>query len=400
MDIFIARQGIYDINNNVIAYELLYRDSLKNNFNPLVEENEATYSVIQNISSFGLDNLTDNKKAFVNFTEELIKENMATLLPNNKVIIEILENVKPTSDIIENLIKLKKLGYVIALDDIDDFKSILNFIGIVDIVKVDFRLTNREIRKNIEFVCKKYNIDLLAEKIETKEELEEAKKLGYKYFQGYYYSKPSIFLGKDLSVKNTSIFMLLPELLKEEFDIDKVESIMKNDIALTYKFLKFINSAYFNFLQEVKSIKQAIVLIGRDELKKWLSIITFVSMSPENNEYAKNIIIRAKLCEEIAREIKYKEEAYAFMVGLFSNIHMMIEKDIEYVVKTLPLNVEVKDALLGNENILKNILDMTIAYENIDKEEILRLSEKINIDRNKLVELYYKSIEWSDKISE
>lgn len=400
MDIFIARQGIYDINDNVIAYELLYRDSLKNNFNPMIEENEATYSVIQNISSFGLDNLTDNKKAFVNFTAELIKENIATLLPNDKVIIEILENVKPTSDIIKNLIKLKDLGYVIALDDIDDFKNILNFIGIVDIVKVDFRLTNSEIRKNIEFICKKYNIDLLAEKIETKEELQEAKKLGYKYFQGYYYSKPSIFLGKDLSVKNTSIFMLLPELLKEEFNIDKVESIMKNDIALTYKFLKFINSAYFNFLQEVKSIKQAIVLIGRDELKKWLSIITFVSMSPENNEYAKNTIIRAKLCEEIAREIKYKEEAYAFMVGLFSNIHMMIEKDIEYVVKTLPLNIEIKNALLGNENILRNILDMAIAYENIDKEEILRLSEKINIDRHKLVELYYKSIEWSDKISE
>lgn len=400
MDIFIARQGIYDINDNVIAYELLYRDSLKNNFNPLIEENEATYSVIQNISSFGLDNLTDNKKAFVNFTEELIKENIATLLPNDKVIIEILENVNPTSDIIKSLIKLKDLGYVIALDDIDDFKSILNFIGIVDIVKVDFRLTNREIRKDIEFICKKYNIDLLAEKIETKEELQEAKKLGYKYFQGYYYSKPSIFLGKDLSVKNTSIFMLLAELLKEEFNIDKVESIMKNDIALTYKFLKFINSSYFNFLQEVKSIKQAIVLIGRDELKKWLSIITFVSMSPENNEYAKNIIIRAKFCEEIAREIKYKEEAYAFMVGLFSNIHMMIEKDIEYVVKTLPLSIEIKNALLGNENILKNILDITIAYENIDKEEILRLSEKINIDKNKLVELYYKSIEWSDKISE
>ena len=400
MDIFIARQGIYDINDNVIAYELLYRDSLKNNFNPLIEENEATYSVIQNISSFGLDNLTDNKKAFVNFTEELIKENIATLLPNDKVIIEILENVNPTSDIIKSLIKLKDLGYVIALDDIDDFKSILNFIGIVDIVKVDFRLTNREIRKDIEFICKKYNIDLLAEKIETKEELQEAKKLGYKYFQGYYYSKPSIFLGKDLSVKNTSIFMLLAELLKEEFNIDKVESIMKNDIALTYKFLKFINSSYFNFLQEVKSIKQAIVLIGRDELKKWLSIITFVSMSPENNEYAKNIIIRAKFCEEIAREIKYKEEAYAFMVGLFSNIHMMIEKDIEYVVKTLPLSIEIKNALLGNENILKNILDITIAYENIDKEEILKLSEKISIDKNKLVELYYKSIEWSDKISE
>lgn len=399
MDIFIARQGIYDINNNVIAYELLYRDSLKNSFNPLIEENEATYSVIQNISSFGLDNLTDNKKAFVNFPEELIKKNTATLLPSNKVVIEILENVKPTKEVIENLAYLKNMGYSIALDDVDNFKNIINFIGVIDIVKVDFRLSNKEERRIIELICKKYKIDLLAEKIETREELEEAKELGYKYFQGYYYSKPSVFLGKDLSVKNTSIFMLLAELLKEEFDIDKVESIMKNDIALTYKFLKFINSAYFNFLQEVKSIKQAIVLIGREELRKWLSIMTFVRMSSENNEYAKNTIIRAKLCEEIAREIKCKEEASAFMVGLFSNIHMMIEKDVEYVVETLPLNIQIKNALLGKDNLLKDILDITIAYENMDKEEILRLSEKMNINKSKLVELYYKSIEWSIEVA-
>lgn len=399
MDIFIARQGIYDINNNVIAYELLYRDSLKNSFNPLIEENEATYSVIQNISSFGLDNLTDNKKAFVNFPEELIKKNTATLLPSNKVVIEILENVKPTKEVIDNLAYLKNMGYSIALDDVDNFKNIINFIGVIDIVKVDFRLANKEERRIIELICKKYKIDLLAEKIETREELEEAKELGYKYFQGYYYSKPSVFLGKDLSVKNTSIFMLLAELLKEEFDIDKVESIMKNDIALTYKFLKFINSAYFNFLQEVKSIKQAIVLIGREELRKWLSIMTFVRMSSENNEYAKNTIIRAKLCEEIAREIKCKEEASAFMVGLFSNIHMMIEKDVEYVVETLPLNIQIKNALLGKDNLLKDILDITIAYENMDKEEIIRLSEKMNINKSKLVELYYKSIEWSIEVA-
>lgn len=399
MDIFIARQGIYDINDNVIAYELLYRDSLKNSFNPLIEENEATYSVIQNISSFGLDNLTDNKKAFVNFPEELIKKNTATLLPSNKVVIEILENVKPTKEVIENLVYLKNMGYSISLDDVDSFKNIINFIGVIDIVKVDFRLANKEERRIIELICKKYKIDLLAEKIETREELEEAKELGYKYFQGYYYSKPSVFLGKDLSVKNTSIFMLLAELLKEEFDIDKVESIMKNDIALTYKFLRFINSAYFNFLQEVKSIKQAIVLIGREELRKWLSIMTFVRMSSENNEYAKNTIIRAKLCEEIAREIKCKEEASAFMVGLFSNIHMMIEKDVEYVVETLPLNIEIKNALLGKDNLLKDILDITIAYENMDKEEILRLSDKMNINKSKLVELYYKSIEWSIEVA-
>lgn len=400
MDIFIARQGIYDIKGNVVAYELLYRDSLKNSFNQLIEENEATYSVIQNISSFGLEALTNNRRAFVNFPEALIKENIATLLPKEKVVIEILESVNPTIEVINNLLFLKNLGYYIALDDVDNYENIVKFIDVVDIVKVDFSLASKYEREKIAIFCKRNNIDLLAEKIETKEDLEEAKEEGYKYFQGYYYSRPSVFLGKDIAVKNTSVFMLLVELVKDDFDIDRVEDIMKNDIALTYKFLRFINSSYFSFLQEVKSIKQAIMLIGKEELKKWLSILSFVTMSSENDEYAKNTIIRARLCEEIAREINCKDESAAFMVGLFYNIHMMIEKDINYVVDTLPLNIEIKNAILGKDNMFKDILDLVIAYENIDKKEIILLCNKLGINKGKLLELYYESINWSSKISD
>lgn len=303
MDIFIARQGIYDKNGKVVAYELLYRNSMKNSYNPLVEDDVSTYKVIENISSFGLDILTNKKRAFVNFSEALIMKDIATLLPKENVVIEVLETVNPSEEIINKLLSLKDLGYYIALDDVVEVEHIVKFIGVIDIVKVDFRLATSEARKKIAYICNKYNIDMLAEKVETSEELNEAKELGYIYFQGYYYSKPSIFLGKDIAVKNTSIFMLLVELIKENYDIDKVEYIMKTDVALTYKFLKFINSSYFNFLQEIKSIRQAIILIGREELRKWLSILTVVEMSSINSGYANSIIIRAKFCEEISNII-------------------------------------------------------------------------------------------------
>lgn len=398
MDIFIARQGIYDENGKVVAYELLYRNSMENSYNPLIEDEVSTYKVIENISSFGLDILTNKKRAFVNFSEALIMKDIATLLPKENVVIEVLETVNPSQEIINRLLFLKKLGYCIALDDVVEVEHIIRFIGVIDIVKVDFTLSTSKSRKNIAYICNKYNINMLAEKIETSDDLNEAKELGYKFFQGYYYSKPSIFLGKDIAVKNTSIFMLLIELVKENYDIDKVEYVMKTDIALTYKFLKFINSSYFNFLQEIKSIKQAIILIGREELRKWLSILTVVEMSSVNDGYANSIIIRAKFCEEIAKIIYCKDESSAFMVGLFSNIHLMMEKDVDYVVKELPLNAEIKNALLGEQNILKDILDLALAYENVDSDKITEMRKKLSINEGLLWRLYSKSIEWCSNI--
>lgn len=398
MDIFIARQGIYNKKEKVVAYELLYRNSLNNRFDDSIQEEIATYKVIENISSFGLDILTDNRKAFVNFSEKLIKKNIATLLPKDKVVIEVLETVNPSKEIIDRLKFLKEVGYSIALDDVIEEEHIINFRDVIDIVKVDFLLSSKESRKKIANICKDLNIEMLAEKIETLEELKEAQDLGYDYYQGYYYSKPSIFLGKDISIKNTSIFSLLVELIREDYDLDKVEYIIKTDIALTYKFLRFINSAYFNFLYEIKSIKQAIILIGREELRKWLSILSVVEISSgKSDEYAKNIIIRAKFCEEIA-SICNEDASSAFMVGLFSNLHLMIEKDVEYLVENLPVNMKIKKALLGEDNIFRNILELSLAYEMLDNENITKQCNKLKVNKGALWNSYCKAIEWSKNI--
>ena len=401
MDIFIARQGIYNSKEEVVAYELLYRNSLKNNFNEAIEDELATYKVIENISSFGLNTLTDEKRAFINFPEELINKNIATLLPKDKVVIEILETVNPTKEVLDNLSELKSKGYKIALDDVENELDIIKFSKVIDIVKVDFILSTPNSRKNMVKICKKLDIKMLAEKIETIEDFEEAKNLGFELFQGFYYSKPSILLGKDIAIKNTSIFIILIELVRENYNIDKVEDIMKTDVALTYKFFKFINSSYFNFLNEIGSIKQAIMLIGRQELRKWLSILSIVEMSSsKNDEYAKNTVIRAKFSEGIAEVIAPGESEAAFMVGLFSNLHVMMEKDIDYVVDTLPVSFKIKEALLGRDNILRNILDLVLAYERVEEEKIITLASKLNIKEGMLWNIYSSCLNWSKKIIE
>ncbi|MBU5453885.1 EAL and HDOD domain-containing protein [Caproiciproducens sp. MSJ-32] len=400
MDIFIARQGIYDREEKVVAYELLYRNSTINSFNSNVEDELATYQLIENINAFGIDKLTNNKIGFVNFPEQLINKNIATLLPKDKVVIEILENVKPTEEVMKNLKKLKKQGYSLALDDVEREEDLKEFVDLIDVVKVDFILSSKEKREKIAKLCKKHNIKMLAEKIENIEALNEAKKLGFHYFQGYYYSKPSIFLGKDIKIKNSSVFLILAELIKENSDLEKIENMIKRDVALTYKFLKFINSSYFDFIEEISSIKEAILLIGKEELMKWLSVLSFIELSSNSNdEHTYNTVIRAKYCEKLAELICYEKKEEAFLVGLFSNLHLMMEKDLKILLEDLPINNNIKEALLGKNCILKNILDLVLAYEKVEEEKIIKLCALLGVDEGKLWDLYFHSLEWSKKIT-
>lgn len=396
MKTFLARQAIYDKEKNIIAYEILYRNSLNNVFDKNTKQEEATYKVIQNISSFGLGKLTNNKLAFINFPEESINTDMATLLPNNKIIIEVLETVEPTKEIIRNLNLLKQKGYSIALDDVSTYKQIEGFLGVIDIVKIDYRISDKYERFNISQKIKKTNIKMLAEKIETKEDLNEAKALGFDYFQGYYFSKPIVLENEDIATRNGTIFNIIAELLKEDFNINRIEELIKKDIGLAYKFLKFINSAYFNFIKDVSSIKHAIMLVGRHELRKWLSIILVSEMNSYiGEEYANNTIIRAKMCELISSRKTGNDNNLAFMVGLFSDINILVKRPLKEVINELPFNYEVKEALLGKDSIYRDILDLVKVYEKMESQEIKKLSNKIGIDELSISDIYLESIDWS-----
>ncbi|MBU3108357.1 EAL and HDOD domain-containing protein [Clostridium gasigenes] len=399
MKIFLARQAIYNKNTKIVAYEILYRNSLKNAFDKNQKQEEATYKVMQNISSFGLNILTKNKLAFINFPEEVINSNMATLLPPDKVIIEVLETVEPTKEIIANLKFLRHKGYTIALDDISTYKQVEGFLGVIDIVKIDYKLSNKAERINIIQKLKNKNIKILAEKIETENEMIEAKSLGFDYFQGYYFSKPTVMESEDIAAKNRTIFYVIIELMKEDYDIDRMENLIKSDIGLTYKFIKFINSAYFSFIQEVSSIKNAVMLIGANELRKWLCIISISEMNSNiGEEHANNIIIRARMCELISENKGYNDKDLAFMVGLFSDIHMLMDKSLIDVVEELPIGKEGKAALLGEDNIYSDILNLVISYENMDEEKIQIISSKTKVNIDKLGEIYLASIEWGSKL--
>jgi len=396
MDIFLARQAIYNRKNQVIAYELLFRNSNANAFMGDVNEEKATIKLISNCATIGLSNLTNGKRAFINFPKGVLLKDTICLLEKKDIVVEILENVRPTKEIISYLRELKNKKYILALDDVVINYRYKEFGTLIDIYKIDFVATTKAERVTILNEIRIINPkgQLLAEKVETKTDYDEALKNNYLYFQGYYFSKPTMISAKDISVRNVSCFNIMVELLSPNFDVGKMENIIKSDVAISYKLMRFLNSANFSFVQKISSIRQAIALIGKRELEKWLSLIIIGEMQNSNVEYTNNTIIRGRFCELIAQEVKTSKKSLAFMVGIFSNLDLFMNRSMKDITVEIPLDEEAKAALLGEDNDLSEILNLVKAYENMDMKMVEMYSNKLGIDKKALIDMYIKSIEW------
>lgn len=400
MEVFVARQPILNTNKNVAYYELLFRAN-KENYYDEIDGDKATLDVITNsFTLIGMKNLTNGKRAFINFTEGLLLNETALLLPKDKVVIEILETVTPTARLVECCKKLKARGYQLALDDFVFKSDYEELIQLADYIKVDFLITKGEERKNIIKKVNNSNVKFLAEKVETIEDFNEAVNLGYTYFQGYFFSKPTILSAKEMPTSTLCSFELLKFLKEDTFRVDDIENVIKKNVALSYKLLKYINSATLGLRSEVKSIKQALVLMGKKELMKWISLVTIRDFSDTNSEAVMDIsIVRAKFGEAIAEKINFKSRASEiFIMEMFSNIDVLLNQPMEQALVDLPLADDIKAALLGEENIFKFINDLIFYYENGDFRMLSECSRRLNISEKDISELYTQALEWATNI--
>ncbi|OCA98808.1 EAL and HDOD domain-containing protein [Clostridium beijerinckii] len=401
MDIFVARQPIFNRKNEVVAYELLFRNG-QNNFYNNTNGDEATLKVIANtFYTFDFKDITDNKKAFINFTEELIKKEIATILPKEYVVIEILENIEPNDEIVDACKRLKKRGFILALDDFVFHTKYIKLIEIADIIKIDFKITTGGERKKV-FELKKINnkIKFLAEKVENKEEYDEALKLGYSYFQGYYFSKPIVLSRKNIPTNKDTAIKILKLINKDDFDFNKLEELIIKDLGLSYKIIKLINSSAYCLKNEVRSIKYAIALLGRKEIIKWLYVVLLNDLKENNtDELIKVSLQRAKLCELICNMSEYKNNVYsAYMVGLFSVMDAILNCSIEVILKELYIDDEIKEGLIEKDNYLNKILKLAINYEKGQWENVEFYTNEIGVNDNKLAEAYIDAIKWADDV--
>ncbi|OPJ58095.1 EAL and HDOD domain-containing protein [Clostridium oryzae] len=400
MEVFIAKQPIYDIQNNIIAYELLFRSG-KYNFYDSIDGTAATIDVIYNsFYTIGIENITNGKKAFINLTEKLIKEEIITILPPKLVSIEILEDVEITDELIIYCKSLKEKGYSIILDDFIFNEKYRVLIELVDIIKIDFRATLGIERRNVIEKVNNPNIKFLAEKVETIEEVNEAKKLGYTYFQGYYFGKPDIISANDIPPNKISTSKLMRQIEDGEINIDIIGRSVEKDVSILYKLLKFMNSSMFGLKTEISSVEYAINEIGREKFIKWLEVMLIANLKKsQDSEAADQALFRAKFAHNICIMSGRKEEAFkAYIMGMVSLMNSILNCSIDDIVKKIDLYGDVCFALKGGNNYLGKILNIIKAYEKNDWKSIKRYCENTNIDSSMIIKAHDGSITWAENV--
>jgi len=274
MHCIVARQPIFDRANSLFAYELLFRSGLDNAFPPNTDGNAATISVLTDTYfSLGIETITDGNMAFINFTSKLLKNNIVELFPKDSLVVEILEDVIPDDEVISSLERIKGLGYRVALDDYTGSDLHDCIFKYADIIKIDFQATTRKAQEEFIEKFKPYGVKMLAEKVETDDDLRAAMDMGYNLFQGFYFCQPKLIKRERIPEYRLSKIELLKAVSIEPLDYSKIELIIKHDIDLSYKLLRYINSAFFGLRHKATDIKQALVILGGKQLKKWASLM-------------------------------------------------------------------------------------------------------------------------------
>lgn len=380
----------------------MYRDFSEEKTEIVNGDSATSQVLINSFSTIGIESITQKKKAFINFTKKLLLKEIPTIFDKEIIIVEVLENIEVTEELIKVCKKLKDLGYIIALDDFIFDESYLPIFQFVDIIKVDFLCSSKLQRTKIEKIASEYNITLLAEKIETREEFDRAQKLGYTYFQGFFFKRPEIFEGDEIPVYPNNYLMALEELTKDEPDIDKVSEIVKRDMSLSYKLLRLINSAAFGLRCEIKSIKQALVILGIEEMKMWINLIVIKKLSEdEPKEIMRTSLMRAKTAEKLGEQLSKEaniNKSELFMMGLFSLLDTLMHRNLNTLIEELPISKKVKAAIIGEKGLYRDILQLIISYEEGRWNMVDLYSKKLGLSKEFITNSFISSIEWSEKI--
>ena len=402
MDVYIARQPIFDNHMNLYGYELLYRQSDKNYFVEIDDDKATTELIYNSFLVVGLNDLTDGTKAFINFSKDLINSQVPYLLPKDRVVFEILERQEATQETIDTCDKMRALGYELALDDFVMEDSFLPLIDKVDIIKVEYPSVSLSDQRNfIQKLRSKSKVKFLAEKIETREDYQRAVEIGYDYFQGYFFSKPAMVNSKEIASLNLNLFSILEELKKPEPSYPEISEIIQRDLGLTYKLLKLANSAYMGARNNIKSIPQALTYIGIKELHQWVSLMMLKELqNVENAEMIKLSLIRGKLMELIAAEFDCSNDiSEYFFTGMFSFIDVLMNQPMDKLLEGLPFSNDVKQALLGEENALRQLLNSIINCESANWNEAVSVHPLNMLGATRFMELYMESLKWAKKLN-
>lgn len=402
-EIFIARQPIIDASGHLHGYELLFRHNFQNNAVPIACNTTATSRVLVNaLNNFGTKTLLGDHFGFINVDHSFIDTSLYNAIPAKKFIIEILENTVVSESFILKVAELRKEGFTFALDDMDlSEEMIIQFEPIfpyLSYVKIDLFTTSKEkINEKIKIFKQFDHIKLLAEKVETVEDFEYYKKMGFSYFQGYFYEKPTVFSGKKFDPTHKTL-LEFSTLLDSDADIGQLESKLVSCPHLIVNLLKYINSGEMGIRHPISSLRHAITLIGRHSLKQW--ILLFFYADATGPAFSEPILLSALFRGHILQLLSCKIHCsidgknQAFMIGMFSLFDVLFGSPLEEILEDIDFHTDVKDALLKKEGTLGKMLQLAIA---IDEENFLNVTQylsDLNIDDDMLANIITESYNW------
>jgi EAL and modified HD-GYP domain-containing signal transduction protein len=393
---FLARQPILDRKREVFAYELLFRDGIQNScqgVNPEVASN----AVLDTSFLIGLEKISEGHRIFVNCPRSFLLRGYFSLFPRESIVVEILETIKPDQEIVDACARLKDEGFLLALDDFIDTPEWQPLVDLADFIKVDFRLTAREERKAIVARYAEKGIRMLAEKVETKEEFIEGLDMGYSLFQGYFFCRPEMMRHQNVPASKLAYLELLQAATAPEFDIDRLASKIKHEASITFRLLRYMNSAAFGLRTEVHSIPHALSLLGERELRKWIAVVSVGVMADGKPDALLTIpLVRGRFCELMAPVVGIPGHASdLFLLGLLSVMDAILDQPLTTVLADLPVRKEIKEALVARAGLYRHVLDIAIAHERADWEKINALVSKLKLDEGKIPPLYLAAVDWS-----
>jgi EAL and modified HD-GYP domain-containing signal transduction protein len=393
---YVARQAILDRDQRVAGYELLFRDGPENVFRCESIARATSRVIADSFLMIGLDTLTSGEPAYVNFSRESLDQNFAFLLPPRRLVVELLESVVPDAGVLRACKRLKAAGYTIALDDFawsDDWRPILE---LADIVKIDFLATRGREREQLLRRLRPYRARLLAEKVETRASFDDALRAGFSLFQGFFFSRPVIAATRDLEGFESLHLRILEAVASSSCDLRTIEDLVRRDLALTYKILRRANSPVFGRPTESTSLRNALALLGLDEVRKWVALLLLAGLARGRPaELVRAALLRARFCEEVAPHFGLGDRATdLFLVGLFSELETMLGRSMSEILAELAFAPDLERALRREPSVLAEPLRCALAWERGDWATIDSVAETLAARGDGLPESYVSALEW------
>lgn len=398
MDVHVARQPIFTRDRHLFAYELLFRGGTVNAFEPIDGDVATSRVLTGSFMTIGMERLAGAKPAFVNFTRDLLLKKIPTLFSPKKLVVEILEDIAPEPDVIAACRDLAAAGYQLALDDFVYRAELAPLVKLASIIKIDIRLSPPDEVAELVARAAGTKIRLLAEKVETSEEFGWTRDLGMAFFQGYFFARPEIVSGRDIGTSKMNLLQIIAEVNGPDIRLAKLEKLIHWDVNISYKLLRYINSAFFRRVQPVSSIKQALMMLGENGVRQFVTLIATAELAAgKPGELIRTCIVRAKFCELVGTCPPLAlERGELFMAGLFSLIDAILDLPMADVLGNLPLSADVAEALGQGGGALAPVLDLVRGYEAGDWAQTSAIAQALDLDEQRLPALYLEALGWAD----